>query len=281
MSEAENGQLLSMGEMAARSGVSEGTLRMWEARHNFPAPVRLPSGHRRYSHLDLKRVSAVVQDRARGLSLATAIERARRLTDRPRPSVYSALRENFSYLQPQVLPKRALLALSHAIEDESCARAERPLLFGCFQHERFYRQVEERWCELARTAEQAIVLADFRRRRRRRGAPVELPIEQTDPLMREWVVVCEGPSFAACLVGFQRPDGRARFETVWSAERAVVREAARTCAELVARTEPELGAALRKRLDGPLPPAQDELRSVVDLTTRMVRYATLGRGAGA
>jgi DICT domain-containing protein len=263
-----------MGEMAARSGVSEGTLRMWEARHNFPVPVRLPSGHRRYSQLDLRRVSAVLQDRERGLSLATAIERARRLGDEPRPSVYSALRENFSYLQPQLMPKRAVLALSHAIEDESCARAERPLLFGCFQHERFYRQVEDRWRELTRTAERAVVLADFRRRRRRKGEPLELPIEASDPLMREWVVVCEGPTFAACLAGFERPGRQRLFETVWSGERAVVREAARTCAELAARTEPELGAELSERLRAPLSPTQDEVRSVIDLTTRMVRYAT-------
>ena len=273
MGEVDHAQLLSMGEMAARSGVSEGTLRMWEARHNFPVPIRLPSGHRRYSLLDLKRVSAVIQDRERGLSLATAIERARRLTDEPRPSVYSALRENFSYLQPQVLPKRALLALSHAIEDESCARAERPLLFGCFQHERFYRQVEPRWRDLARTAERAIVLADFPRRRRRKGTPLELPIRDRDPLTREWVVVCEGPTFGACLVGFERPGDERRFETVWSGERAVVREAARTCAELVARTDPELGTELGEQLGTHLAPTQDELRSVIDLTTRMVRYA--------
>jgi DICT domain-containing protein len=254
--------------------VSEGTLRMWEARHNFPVPTRLPSGHRRYSLLDLRRVTAVTQDRERGLSLTTAIERARRLTDEPRPSVYSALRENFSYLQPHVLPTRALLTLSRAIEDESCARAERPLLFGCFQHERFYRQAEHRWRELARTAERAIVLADFGRRRRRKGAPLELSLEESDPLIREWVVVCEGQTFAACVVGFERPGTGRWFETVWSGERAVVREAARTCAELAARTRPELGAELSERLSAPLPPTQDELRSLIDLTTRMVRYAT-------
>src|SRR5262249_28906591 len=85
-----DGHALSMREMSLRSGVSEGTLRMWEARHGFPIPHRLPSGHRRYSELDLKRVRAIVQDRDQGLSLATAIERARQLSDEPRPSVYSA-----------------------------------------------------------------------------------------------------------------------------------------------------------------------------------------------
>ncbi len=276
MSEPKAGQMLSMGEMAARSGVSEGTLRMWEARHSFPEPLRLPSGHRRYSALDLKRVTAVIEDRERGLSLATAIARALHLADEPRPSIYSALRETFPHLQPQLLSKPALISLSHAIEDELCVRAERPLLFGSFQHEHFYRQAEPRWRELARTSERTVVLADFARRSRRRGRPTELPIGDSDPRMREWVVIGEAPSFSACLVGFERPGtrrGRRSFETVWSGERSVVREAARAFCELAAQAAPELGAELGERLSGPLPPPRDELRGIVDLTTRMVAYA--------
>src|SRR4029079_6825085 len=142
-----------MREMSLRSGVSEGTLRMWEARHGFPVPQRLPSGHRRYSELDLKRVREIVQDRDQGLSLATAIERARQLSDEPRPSVYSALRDTFPHLHAHLLPKRMLRLLSHAIEDEVCALSERAILFGCFQRERFYRQAEPRWRDLSRTAE--------------------------------------------------------------------------------------------------------------------------------
>ena len=178
--------------MSARSGVSEGTLRMWEARHGFPVPQRLPSGHRRYSELELKRVRAVLEGREQGLSLTTAIARARQLSDGPRPSVFSALRDSFPHLQRQLLPKRALASLSHAIEDESCSRSERPVLFGCFQRERFYRQAEPRWREIARTAELAVALADFPRKRRPAGGPAEVPIRRRDPLMREWVVVCEG-----------------------------------------------------------------------------------------
>jgi DICT domain-containing protein len=171
--------------------------------------------------------------------------------------------------------------LSHAIEDEAVARAERPLLFGCFQHERFYRAAEGRWRELARTAERAVVLADFRRRRRPRGAPMELPLRPDDPLMREWVVVCEGATFAACMVGFEHPGSHPRsFETVWSAERAVVREAARTCAELAARAAPDLADELRHHLDAPMASSRDELRSMADLTTRMVAYATAQAAAG-
>jgi DICT domain-containing protein len=270
---------LSMREMSARSGVSEGTLRMWEARHGFPVPQRLPSGHRRYSEIDLTRVRAVVQDREQGLSLGTAIERARRLSDGPRPSVFTALRAGFPHLHPVLLGKPALENLSHAIEDEAFSRGERPIMFGCFQHERFYRQAEVRWRDMARTAELAVVLADFPRKRRSKGAPAEVPIPDTDPLMREWVIVCDGPGFAACVAGYERPGQKPAhrsFETIWSAERAVVREAVRTCSELTARTAPELVEGLRARVEEPLRPPGDELRVVVELTTRIVQYAAGG-----
>jgi DICT domain-containing protein len=270
---------LSMREMSARSGVSEGTLRMWEARHGFPVPERLPSGHRRYSELDLKRVRAVVHDREQGLSLGTAIERARQLSDGPRPSVFTAIRDAFPHLHPQLLHKVALDNLSHAIEDEAFSRGERPVMFGCFQRECFYRQAEARWRDMARTAELAVVLADFRRKRRLKDAPAEVPIHDADPLMREWVVVCEASGFAACLVGYERPGqrpGHRSFETIWSAERPVVREAARTCCGLTARTAPEFVEGIRARLEEPMARPGDELRVVVELTTRIVRYATAG-----
>jgi DICT domain-containing protein len=268
---------LSMREMSARSGVSEGTLRMWEARHGFPVPERLPSGHRRYSELDLKRVRAVVQDRDQGLALGTAIERALRLSDGPRPSVFTALRDGFPHLRPVLLRKPALDNLSHAIEDEAFSRGERPVMFGCFQHERFYRQAEARWRDMARTAELAVVLADFPRKRRPKGAPAEVPIPDTDPLMREWVLVSDAPGFAACVAGYERPGqqpAQRSFETIWSAERAVVREAVRTCCGLTARTAPELVEGVRARVEEPLRPPGDELRAVVELTTRIVQYAS-------
>ena len=283
MQSAETAPTLSMREMSARSGVAEGTLRIWEARHGFPVPQRLPSGHRRYSELDLKRVLAVVEARERGLSLATAIQHARHLSEAPRPSVFARVRERFPHLHAEVMPKRALVTISHAIEDECCARGERPLLFGCFQHERFYRTAEPRWREMAQTAERAIVLADFPRERRPRHAPAEVPIRAGEPLLREWVLVCEADGFAACLVAFEPPGvvaGARRFETIWSAEREVVREAARACCELVDGRAPDLVAGVADRLRDPLPPTREELRTVVELTTRIVRYAATGRDAG-
>jgi DICT domain-containing protein len=265
-----------MREMSARSGVSEATLRMWELRHGFPTPERRASGHRRYSELDLARVRAVLRARESGLSLQAAIEIASEQADAPPPSVYAALRERFPALEPQLLPKRGLLAMSRAIEDESMARAERPLLFGCFQRERFYRQSEERWSELARTAQRAVVLADFRRVRRPRHAPLEVPIRASEPVGREWTIVCESPGFAACLAGWERPNedrSERAFETVWTVEAHAVRLAAQVCWRVASQSAADALADLRERLyDAPVA-REHELRSALRLSTRMVRYA--------
>src|SRR3954470_16597499 len=271
---------MTMREFAAASGVGEATLRMWEARHGFPEPERLPSGHRRYSQRDLEQVQALLAAREAGLSLPVAIGRARRLGAKPRPSVFSALRERFPELAPQLLPKRVLVHLSHAIEDECCQRAQRPLLFGCFQRERFYRAEEARWREMARTAERALVFADFSRLQRPPGAPIEVPIGAADALAREWAIVCDAPGAAACLVGWEppaAPGGERRFETIWTVDRAVVREAARVCCELAERVEPDIVDGLRDRLADTPAPAADEVRAAVELTTRMVLYATAQR----
>jgi DNA-binding transcriptional MerR regulator/methylmalonyl-CoA mutase cobalamin-binding subunit len=40
---------LSIGEVAAQTGLSVDTIRMWERRYGRPRPVRLGSGHRRYT----------------------------------------------------------------------------------------------------------------------------------------------------------------------------------------------------------------------------------------
>ncbi len=266
-----------MREMSARSGVSEATLRMWELRHGFPKPQRRSSGHRRYSELDLGRVRAVLRARESGLSLQAAIERVGEEGEEQPPSVYAALRERFPALEAQLLPKRAMLAMSHAVEDECLARAERPVLFGCFQRERFYRQSAGRWRELARTAERAVVLGDFRRVRRPRQAPLEVPIRPGEPLAREWAIVCESPSFAACLTGWERPgepSAERMFEAAWTVEANAVRLAAQVCWRLASQAAPDVLDDLRERLyDAPVA-REHELRSAVQLSTRMVRYAT-------
>jgi len=265
-----------MREMSARSGISEATLRMWEVRHGFPQPRRVSSGHRRYSEQDLARVRAVLRGRARGLSLQAAIELALDLGDEQPPSVYASLRSRYPQLEPQLLSKRAMLWMSRAIEDECLARAERPLLFGCFQRERFYRASESRWRELSRTAERAFVLADFRRAREPKQGPVEVPIVGSDPVAREWAIVCESPSFGAVLAGWERPretPGERMFEAAWTIEAPAVRLAAQVCLRLATAAAPELLDGLDERLDSAPVAREHELRSAIQLSTRMVQYA--------
>ena len=273
---------VSIREIARETGISEGTLRMWETRYGFPEPERLPSGHRRYSEEDIARVRQVVRDRDAGLSMKAAIDRARGLATEPERSIFAGVRRRRPDLQPYLLAKHTLIGLSHAIEDECAARAERPVLFGSFQRTRFWRHAEPRWRELARTAQAAIVFADFDRPSvpDDRSLPVELPLDRSDPLGREWSLICDAPDYSAFLAGWERPgqgrvpDGERRFETIWSVEPSLVREAARIASGLVERTAPAEMSRFADRLRETPPPSGEELRLVGALTNRMVAYVS-------
>jgi DICT domain-containing protein len=270
---------LTIGEVVARTGVAEGTLRAWERRHGFPSPARLPGGHRRYGERDVQLVSRVAAEREAGVSLAAAIERALREPEPPAASVFAELRRVRPDLEPRRLRKPLMLALSHAIEDETLSRAERPVLFGSFQREAFYRGAQRRWTELARGAELAAVFADFDRARTPRGRPAELPVDRSHPLTREWAVVCDARGYAACLAAWEPPpavqvsDDERVFEAVWSVEPAVVREAARVCAGIAAQVRPAIGDALRERLEAtPGAVTDEQLRLATAIANRALSY---------
>jgi MerR family transcriptional regulator, light-induced transcriptional regulator len=236
--------------------------------------------HRRYSERQLELVRRVAAARAAGLSLAAAIERASRQVDSGAASLFAALRRRRPELEPRTILKRTLVALSRAIEDESLSRAERPVLFGCFQRERFYRQAQARWRELSHGAALAVVFADFKRARSPRAAPVEIPLEETHPLQREWAIVCDADGYAVCLGGREPPSSsshtpapRRAFETIWSVEPNVVREAARICAELAAGAQPALARAICERLDAePVARIRGQLRLASAITNRTFSY---------
>jgi DICT domain-containing protein len=275
------GNGVGIGDVVERTGVAEATLRMWERRYGFPSPERLASGHRRYSDRDIELIRAVAAKRAAGLALAVAVEQARGEAAQPAASLYAALRRRRPDLEPRLLLKPMMLALSHAIEDEALARAERLMVFGSFQRERFYRQAQRRWRELARTAEVAAVFADFARIRAPRDTPVEVPVPREHPLNREWALVCEGQDFALCLTGWeppestQGPEARRRFEAIWSVEPEVVREASRICTSIAAGRRPALAQAARGRLDAPLPASSEsQLRLATAVTARMLAHVS-------
>ena len=273
---------LTIREVARETGVPEGTLRMWETRYGFPAPQRLPSGHRRYTDDDVESVRQVARDREAGLSMKAAIDRVREAAGEPDVSIFAGIRRPRPDLQPYVLPKAALIGLSHAIEDECAARAERPVLFATFQRRRFWQHAEPRWREFARTAHSTIVFADFERAKvpDDRHEPVELPIGRSDPLGREWSVVCDGADYAAFLSAWERPgqdrlpDADRRFEAVWSVEPSLVREAARIAASYAERTEPAVAERFSDRLRPMPPPSSEDLRRAGALANRMVSYVS-------
>jgi DICT domain-containing protein len=233
---------LTIGELAASVGVRPELLRTWEARHGFPTSERTPAGHRRFRGSDIGRVRDVLTLRDAGLGLEKAIARVLAGASGQPRSVYAELRRTHPQLHPQRLRASSLVAISHAIEDESCALARRPALIGAFQTGAFYRRSERRWRELDRTAMFTLAMADFGSEDPaiEEDGPRLVHLRRREPMRREWVVVCVAEDFHATLAGWQRPGqagrgGAREFEAVWTTDPSVARAAARLCIGL-ART---------------------------------------------
>jgi DICT domain-containing protein len=270
--------LLTTAQLAERTGVRAATLRMWEVRYGFPDPAGGESGQRRYDSRTADLVREVVRLREQGLSLPAAIAGVRAANETAPASVFAGLRERRPELAPVVLTKSALLVLTRAIEDEYCAQASAGALFASFQRARFYRQVQRRWRELARTAGLAVAMADFDRVRTPQRSPAEVPVPRRHPLSREWTVVVDAPGARACVSAWERPsavdlpDELRPFEVLWSAEPEIVVAAAATACHLIATFAPELACELPDYATGPLVATSAELRFASALTRRIVGY---------
>lgn len=282
MVDASSRVTLSIGDLAHRTGVPISTLRSWEKRYGFLRPDRSAGEHRRYGESDVDAVLEVLARRRGGLSLAAAVQ----LADAPAVrsgSVFAELRRRHPALRPQVLSRRTMVSMSHAIEDECCARAAEPVLFGSFQRERFLRASYGRWRELARTATCTVVFADFENPGpATAGAPIEVRVPSESPLNREWVVVCDALDLPACLAAVERPGqdpgaGDRTFEAVWSVDPLVVRDASRIAATLADELRPDWreAADLPPRPDPP--GASEDLRRATELFDRMVAYIDAAR----
>ena len=271
-------ELLSIGQVANRTGVSVPTLRIWEERHGFPVPQRLESGHRRYDDRDCAAVLEVIRLRAAGFSLEAAIGRTRREGRVAPQSFFAQVRSSRPDLAPWLVRKRSLVAISRALEDEWALRAQRGVLVGSFQREAFYRDSEPRWRELARTSAAAIVLADFARLRVDSGAPAEIPLGEGSPLAREWAIVADGHEFSACLFASELPgqhdvaDRERAFEAIWTVEPELVREATRIGLAAAVASAPDLVDRANAALDEPARPTEATLRAATALTNRIVSY---------
>lgn len=272
---------MAIKEIAERTGVAAGTIRMWEQRYGFPEPRRTPAGYRVYCEDDVDLLRRVVAFRERGLSVPASLERARSgHAGSDRPSIFGAMLSQGVLLTPHKLRKKTLLAISRAIEDETMARAADPFVAAAFQHERNYRVVEHRYRRLAANGT-AVVFADFDHVSRRSGAPTEIPIAADDAIGNEWAVVVDAPGYAACLLAWEQPrseddddlpDSERRFEGAWTMDPEVVRRAAQVCCTLVCRADPELASSYEEVLaDRPLA-LETPAPGLTALTNRMLAY---------
>ena len=272
---------LGISDVAERTGLATGTIRMWEQRYGFPTPDRAPSGYRVYRQEDVDLLRRAVAFRTRGLSVPAALERARTLGETDRPSIYGAIVSGDVPVKAQVLRKGTLIAISHAIEDETMARAAGPVVFAAFQHMRNYRAEQHRYNRLAEVADAAVVFADFPEPSVPAHGPAEVPIAPDASLGNEWAVIIDAPGYAACLLAWERPrspeelrlpDRERRFESLWTMDPAVVRRAALIGCALTRASCPALADRIERTLaDRPLA-VESPAPALTALTNRMVAY---------
>ena len=271
---------LAIKDVAERTGIAAGTIRMWEQRYGFPAPGRTASGYRRYSDDDVEALRRVAAHRRLGLSIPAAIARVQEsdaaTTDRP--SIFAAVSAIDDMARPQLLRKPTLVALSRAIEHETLAHAAAPVVFGAFQEESAYRAVEHRYRRLARHSDATTVFADFAAERREDGDPVEIPIDLDDAIGNEWAVIVDAPGYSACLLAWEHPhqegvpQERRRFESIWTVHPRAVRRAAQVAARLVAPVDAPYSSELESMLaDRPMA-LEQPVPALTALTNRAIAY---------
>lgn len=235
--DTQSSEGFSIGVLATRTGLTPAVLRTWEHRFGFPAGQRSPAGHRRFTDADVRRVREVLEVRDTGVPLQLAIDSvARRDDDRPADSVHAVLVREFPELRPQRLGRPALVAASYAVEDESLARADRPVVLGAFQSGYHFGRARHRWDELARTASWCAVVAEFDDDLPPDpdARPARCALPDGSPLRREWVVVSVSARFAAVVSAWEVPTGPGQepeYEAVISTQRPVALAAARVVVE--------------------------------------------------
>jgi DICT domain-containing protein len=271
---------LAIKDVAERTGIAAGTIRMWEQRYGFPEPERTPSGYRRYSDGDVEALRRVASYRRLGLSIPAAIDRVRidEGSVLEQPSIFAAVSSIDEMARPQLLRKPTLLALSRAIEHETLAHAAAPVVFAAFQEARHFAGVAHRYRRIARQADATTVFADFDALTREPGRPVEVPIDLDDAIGNEWAVIVDAPGYGACLLAWEHPrqegvpDDRRRFEAIWTVHPRAVRRAAEVAARLAGQADELYGAELEDLLrDRPLS-METPVPSLTALTNRAIAY---------
>ena len=150
--------------------------------------------------------------------------------------------------EPQVADKRALVALSKELEREALAAGGTAMVLSCFQHARhLVPSTLERYAELARAGSMVAML----------GAgidtpPVPLarnaPLDDADPLRREWTIVVITSSWTKLLTAHDFGDAGAdadrRFSYVVTDDRDLALEAGRSLLSRIPENGPAADAGL-------------------------------------
>lgn len=253
-------------------------IRTWEARHGFPRSVRMPSGHRRYDPDTVELIKRVRAAQASGLRLDQAIQRNRGgAAQQDVDSIFATLKERHPSMVGQRLSKRILTRLSAAIEDECRARAGRSLMVGCFQQQRFFEQVAPRWEELSRVAEVALVMADFESHDDQ-ASPARVSLPPTSPILSEWILVFESAPLTAVLAAWEVPgqkvmaDRDRMFESIWTTDGAITREALSLAAAAARSVGSETGARLEEVIQQTPEPPPLNSEATTALLNRVLAY---------
>lgn len=270
---------LTIGDLAQRTGLTPAVIRTWELRHGFPVPRRLDSGHRRYSAADVAAIQQILRRKDAGVRLDAAINESLSHRAPASPSIFAELRRRHPTLVAQRLRKTTLLGLSHAIEDECCATADRPILFGAFQRGDLYGPSAARWAELARVARSAMIFADLDAGQPTSAtAPVQIHLADDAPLRREWAVVCDAQDSTACLSAWELPgqsgvpDRDRVFEAVWTVDPHAVRDAARVAAQVAADAGNATAELLTRELADPPASRSGDAQAATALFNRAIAY---------
>ena len=138
---------LAIKDVAERTGIAAGTIRMWEQRYGFPAPGAHGRRATACTRARTSRRCGACSPTASAASPSPprSSARARPAGHRPALALRRASRPASRRPRRSCCASATLIALSRAIEDETIARAAAPVVFGAFQRERHYRAVEHRY----------------------------------------------------------------------------------------------------------------------------------------
>ena len=130
---------MRIGELSRRVGVSTHVLRAWESRYELLRPVRSAGGYRLYGPADERRVRAVLDLRAKGVSAAEA---CRTVLRTERAALANPDQESFGGLTPEEL-EAALTELMRCTRsfDEAGAQVVIDRLITAVNLETFVRRV--------------------------------------------------------------------------------------------------------------------------------------------